>query len=185
MSATPVLADLAAGADTHRRTRASPRPRLSLVVGLGVAAGLLAIACGGSSGPTEDNFTATIGGVSWHTPGRGFIITGSDGSTNFTLQGATLLPNSPLIDSSKPQLLIVFPQVPSAGTYAVEGVTVVVQYQVDTNTIYSASTGSVQITSISASRAQGAFNFDLYSPTADPTVLTMTDGAFDVPVSGH
>jgi len=151
---------------------------------IAVAAALLAGACGSGSS-TEGNLTAMIGGVSWHTPARGFTITGSDGSTNFTLQGATLLPNSSLIDASKPELLMVFPQVPSVGTYGVDGVTVVVEYRVDTSTVYSASNGSVQMAAIGASRAQGTFNFDLYSPTADPMMLTVTDGAFDVPVSAH
>ena len=149
-----------------------------------VAAAVLAGACG-TGNSTGGEVTATIGGVSWHTPGEGFIITGPDGSTTFDLQGATLSPNSPLIDSSKPQLLIVFPHVPTVGTYGVDGVTVVVEYQVDTKTVYSTSNGSVQIASISTSRARGAFNFELRSPLAKPTVLTVTDGAFDVPVSVH
>jgi hypothetical protein len=62
---------------------------------------------------------------------------------------------------------------------------VTVEYQVDTNTVYSGSNGSVQIASISSSGAQGAFELELYSPLANPTMLTVTDGAFDVPVSGH
>jgi len=33
--------------------------------------------------------------------------------------------------------------------------------------------------------AQGAFNFELRSPITDPMVLTVTDGAFDVPGSAH
>ena len=73
----------------------------------------------------------------------------------------------------------------SVGTYGVDGVTVVVEYQMDVNTSYSASNGSVHIASISTSRAQGAFNCELQSSIADPQVLTVTDGAFDVPVSGH
>jgi hypothetical protein len=153
-------------------------------LGMAVAVAVLAGACG-SGDSTGGNVTATIGGVSWHTPGEGFIITGSDGSVTFDMQGATLLPNSSLIDSSKPQLLVVFSQVPLVGTYGVDGVAVVVQYQTDTNTVYSTSNGSVQIASISTSRAQGAFNFELQSPTANPMVLTVTDGAFDVPVSAH
>jgi hypothetical protein len=151
---------------------------------IAVAGLLLAGACG-SGTSTAGNLTATIGGVSWQTPGQGFMITASDGSTNFTIQGATQLPNSRLIDASKPQLTIVFPQVPSAGTYDIDGVTVNVEYQVDTNTFYSASNGSIQIASISTSRAQGGFNFQLDSSSADPMVLTVTDGAFDVPVSAH
>ena len=151
---------------------------------IAVAAAVLAGACGSGSS-TGGNVTATIGGVSWRTVGQGFFITGSDGSTNFTLQGATLLPNSALIDSSKPELVIVFPQIPSVGTYAIDGVTVNVEYQVSANTVYSASNGSVQIASISTSRAQGAFDFELESPIASPMVLTVTDGAFDVPVSAN
>jgi len=49
----------------------------------------------------------------------------------------------------------------------------------------SASSGSVQVTSISTSRAEGAFNFELQSPINNPMVLTMTNGAFDVRVSGR
>jgi hypothetical protein len=151
---------------------------------IAVAAAVLAGACGSGSS-TGGDVTATIGGVSWRTAGQGFFIPGSHGSTTFTLQGATLLPNSPLIDSSKPVLTIVFPQLPSVGTYAIDGVTVSVEYEVDTNTLYSTSDGSVEITSISASSAQGTFAFELQSPIADPMVLTVTDGAFDVPVSAN
>jgi len=149
----------------------------------GVVLAVIAGACGGGNS-AGGNVTATIGGRSWRSPGAGFIITGSDGSTNFDMQGATPLPNSPLIDSSKPILLVVFPQeVPLVGTYGVDGVTVDVEYEKDVNTLYSASNGSVQIASISTSRAQGSFNFELRSPIANPTVLTVTDGAFDVPVA--
>jgi hypothetical protein len=151
---------------------------------IAVAAAVLAGACGSGSS-TEGTVTATIAGVSWRTAGRGYFITGSDGSTTFTLQGATPLPNSPLLDSSKPQLLIVFPQIPPVGTYAIDGVTVSVDYQVDTNTLYSTSDGSVQITDISTSRARGAFAFDLQSPIANPMALTVTDGAFDVLVTAN
>jgi hypothetical protein len=151
---------------------------------IAVAGVLLAGACG-SDTSTGANVTAMIGGVSSQMPGRGFTVTGSDGSTNLTIQAATLLPNSPLIDARKPQLTIVFPRVPSVGTYDVDGVNVNVEYQVDTNTFYAGSNGSVQIASISTSRAQGTFNFELKSPVADPMVLTVTDGAFDVPMSAH
>jgi hypothetical protein len=34
-------------------------------------------------------------------------------------------------------------------------------------------------------KGEGTFSFELQSPINDPTVLTMTDGAFDVPVSVH
>jgi hypothetical protein len=156
----------------------------TLGIAIALAAGVLGGACGSDSSPTGD-VTATIGGVSWRTPGKGFTITSTDAPTNFILQGATPMPNSPLLDPSKPQLVVVFAQVPSVGTYNTDGTTVTVEYQVDTNTVYSGSNGSVQIASISSSRAQGTFNFDLYSPLANPTMLTVTDGAFDVPVSAH
>src|SRR4051812_20956580 len=123
-----------------------------LGMAIAIAAAVIAGGCG-SGNSTAGKVTATIDGASWDTPGKGFIITGSDGSTNFDIQGATLLPNSSLIDSSKPQLLIVFPRVPLVGTYGVDGVTVVVEYQMDANTLYSTSSGSVQIVSISTSRA--------------------------------
>jgi hypothetical protein len=80
---------------------------------------------------------------------------------------------------------MVFSQVPSVGAYNVDGAIVVVEYRVDTNTVYSASNGSIRIASISTSRAQGAFNFELESPIANPMVLTVTGGAFDIPVSAH
>jgi hypothetical protein len=149
-----------------------------------VAAAVVMGACG-SGDSTADNVSATIDGTAWHSRGEGFIISGSGGPTTFDLQAGTLLPNSSLLDSSKPQLLIVFQGVPSMGTYGVDGVNLVVEYHVDTSSIYSPLTGSVQITSISTSRAQGAFNFELSSPTANPSMLSVTDGAFDVPVSAH
>ena len=96
-------------------------PRISLTCGSGTSTG--------------GNVTATIAGVSWRTAGQGYFIPGSDGSTGFTLQGGTPLPNSLLLDSSKPQRLIVFPQLPPVGTYAIDGVIVNVEYQVDTNTL--------------------------------------------------
>ncbi len=138
-------------------------------------------ACG-SSNPTANNVSAIIDGASWHTRGEAFIISAGV-PTNFDVQAGPLLPNSPLLDSSKPQLLIVFQGVPSVGVYDVDGVNVAVAYQTDPSSTYSPSTGSVQITSISTSRAQGSFNFDLRSPTATPSMLTVTDGTFDVPVS--
>jgi hypothetical protein len=183
MSATPVVAGFRVGAETHQRNYASPRPRLSLVLVAG-AAGLLAAACGGSA--ADGGMSATIDGKSWHSPGQGYIVTGSDGTTSFDLFGSTPLPNSSLIDSSKPQLLIVFPQgVPSPGTYSIDGVTVNVEYLLNPSTFYDGSNGSVQVTSMSPSRAQGMFSFELQSPFNDPKMLTVTDGAFDVPVSAH
>jgi hypothetical protein len=155
-----------------------------LGMAIAVAAAVLIGACGGGNS-TGGNVTANVGGVSWHSTGKGFIITGAGSSTTFDIQAATLFPNSSLIDSSKPQLLIVFQQVPSVGTYGIDGVTVVVEYKADTNTVYSTSNGSVQIASISTSRAQGAFKFELASPIANPMALTVTDGAFDIPVSAH
>jgi len=75
-----------------------------------------------------------------------------------------------LIDSSKPQLLIVFSQgVPSPGTYGIDGVTVNVEYLLNPNVWYDGANGSVQVTSMSTSRAQGAFNFELQSPINNPT----------------
>jgi hypothetical protein len=160
--------------------------RLNWTVGVAlvVAAAVLMGGCGGGES-TAGNVSATIDGASWHSRGEGFVISGSGGPTTFDVQAGTLLPNSSLLDSSKPQLLIVFQGVPSVSTYAVDGVNLVVEYQPDTSSIYSPSTGSVQITGISTSRAQGAFNFELTSPTATPSMLTVTDGAFDVPVSAH
>ncbi len=149
-----------------------------------VAAAVLMGACGGGES-TAGDVSATIDGASWHSRGEGFIISGSGGPTTFDVQAGTLLPNSSLIDSSKPQLLIVFQGVPPVGTYGVDGVNLVVEYHLNTSSIYSPLTGSVQITSISTSRAQGAFNFELTSPIANPSILTVTDGAFDVPVSAH
>ena len=154
------------------------------VLVVAVAAGLLAAACGG--GANDGGMSATIDGKLWHSPGQGSIVTGSDGATSFDLFGYTLLPNSLLIDSSKPQLQIIFAQgVPSPGTYAVDGVAVNVEYLLNPNVWYDGSNGSVQVTSMSTSRAQGAFNFELQSPINNPAVLTVTDGAFDVPVSAH
>jgi len=155
--------------------------RLALFTAL--AAALSAGGCGSSS-DGEGSVSATIGGVTWRAPGRGFIVADAAGMTSFDLLGSTPMPGSDLIDSSKPVLTIVFPSgVPAPGTYAIDGVTVNVEYQVDTNTFYSGSNGSIQIASISKSRAQGAFDFELDSPVNDPMELTVTDGAFDVPVS--
>jgi hypothetical protein len=72
-------------------------------------------ACGGGNS-TAGEITAMIGAVPWRTSGKGFIITTADRSTTFTVQGATPLPNSPLLDPSKPELVVVFSQVPSVGT---------------------------------------------------------------------
>jgi hypothetical protein len=156
--------------------------RLGLLIA--AAASVLTGACGGGSS-TGGSVSATIGGVPWHAPGHGFIITGTDG-TSFDVLGATPLPGSSLLDSNKPQILIVFLQgVPSVGTYGIDGVTVNVTYQVDTNTVYTGDNGSVQIASISNLRAMGAFNFEANSPIANPMVVTLADGAFDVPVSAH
>jgi len=155
-----------------------------LGMGIVVAGAVLMGACG-SSDSTADNVSATIDGNSWHARGEGFIISGAGGPTTFDVQAGTLLPNSSLLDSSKPQLLMVFQGFPSVGTYGVDGVNLGVDYQADTSSLYSPMTGSVQITSISTSRAQGGFNFDLRSPTASPSMLTVTDGVFDVPVAAH
>jgi hypothetical protein len=156
--------------------------RLGVVIA--AAAGILTGSCG-SGGSTEGTVRATIAGASWQAPGRGFVVTGAE-STSFTLLGATSLPDSPLVDSSKPLLQIVFPQgLPAVGTYDIDGVTVNVEYQVDTSTFYSGSNGSIQVTSMETSRAQGVFNFELQSPINDPMVLIVTDGVFDVPVSVH
>jgi len=81
MSATPILADLPASADAHQRNLRVAPPRLPLVVVVAVAAGLLATACGGSA--TDGSMSATIDGMSWHTPGQAFIVTGSDGTSRF------------------------------------------------------------------------------------------------------
>ena len=148
-----------------------------------LAAAVLANGCGSAS---EDggSVSATIGGVSWQAPGRGYIIADPGPPTSFDLLGGTPLPGSNLIDSSKPRLTIVFPSgIPAVGTYPIDGVTVNVEYQRDTNSFYADANGSVQIMSISNARAQGAFNFQLHSPIFDPMELTVTDGAFDVPVS--
>jgi len=160
------------------------KDRFGIVIA--VAAAVLAGACGSGSS-TGGDVTATIGGMSWRTAAEGFVVPGLDDptATTFTLQGATLLPNSPLIDSSKPVLTIFFSQVPGVGTYTIDGVTVNVEYEVDVNTIYSGSNGSVQVASISTSRAQGSFEFELQSPIANPMMLAVTDGAFDVPVSAN
>ena len=72
-----------------------------------------------------------------------------------------------------------------SATTLVVGLENVVEYQVDTSTFYSGSNGSIQVTSMETSRAQGVFNFELQSPINDPMVLIVTDGVFDVPVSVH
>jgi hypothetical protein len=156
--------------------------RLGVVIAV-VVAGALAGACDGGSA-TGGSVSATVDGVSWRSPGQAFIINNHDGTATFDVQAGTLLPSG-LIDSSKPQLLIVFPQVPSVGTYNIDGVTVNVDYQTDVNAVYCGSNGSVQITSISTSRARGAFNFEAQAPIINPMTHTLTDGAFDVPVSAH
>jgi hypothetical protein len=142
-----------------------------------VASCVLVGACG-SGTSTEGGISATIGGVAWHAPGQGYVVAGSDGTTSFDLLSRMLTPSSP-------RLQIIFPGgIPSVGSHVIDGVALNVEYQVDTNTLYAGENGSVQIVSLSQSRAQGAFNFVLTSPIDSPMTLTVTDGAFDVPLSG-
>ena len=111
---------------------------MAIVVATAVVMG----ACGGSDS-TADNVSATIDGASWHSHGEGFIISGAGGPTTFDVQAGALLPDSSLLDSSKPQLLMVFQGFPSVGTYGVDGVNLVVEYDVDTSSLYSPLSGSV------------------------------------------
>jgi len=98
----------------------------------------------------------------------------------------SLVPGSDLVDASKPQLFIVFPTgVPSPGSYVVsDQVTLNGTYQTDVNTSYGLTSGTVEIDSISPTRARGSFNLQAEIPYPTEITVMIADGTFDVPVAG-
>ena len=151
------------------------------VVALAAALSLVS-ACGGDggSGPGGDaNFTATIDGTSWTSAAEAASVTGAANGT-FTIVGSTISANPTFV-------AMTLYNIGAPGTYPM-GVGPTVAGGIGSagpsasplTTPLSGSAGSVTITSVSANRIAGTFNF---TAGAAPTIRTVTQGSFDLPVN--
>jgi len=146
---------------------------------------LMLAACGGGGGAGADFVAATIDGQSWRASGHGSLLSTANGQTTLTILGYTPLPGSTKqADMSKPALEVVFSGGrPAAGGYDVATTTELsVTYWPDRSHAYGASTGMVVISSISTGRVDGTFAFTAILAPNGPDTVTVSDGAFSVPI---
>ena len=162
-----------------RRTRSA--------IGVGAAAmvmGLL-VSCGGDggSGPNggDANFTAKIDGSDF-TASAATTAAQISGAGNFAIVGASGT-------STGTSITLVLYNIGAPGTYPL-GVSGTVRGGLGTvgssssslSTPLNGTAGSVTITQVSTTRIAGTFNF---VAGVSPVTRTVTDGAFDLPVTGN
>ncbi len=150
---------------------------------------LSAFACGGdSSGPDDgggNQFSATINGTAWSAaPGTILVTAGAPGRPgSLLLQGATM--TNPVRSLS-----FDLSRIPGPGTYRLGintgtgtgGTATVVQAPQSWLTPLSGAAGSITISSLTATRVSGTFQFEAEPLAAGGGPVTVTNGAFNVPL---
>jgi hypothetical protein len=143
----------------------------------------LLISCGGDggSGPNggDADFTATIDGNAF-TASAASTVAQISNAGNFAIVGGS---------STGSSISIILYNIGGPGTYPLGvsgtvrgGLATVGSSSSSFSTPLSGTAGSVTITQVSATRIAGTFNF--VAGTA-PVTRTVTDGAFDLPVTGN
>ncbi len=158
----------------------------------GSVLGLLLVAgCGSSpAGPgTGGNgtFTARINGQAWNANATTIVAAAANASIpgSFSFQGG-------VISGTAQTLVFNLSRIPGPGTYplgvnigtATGGIVTGITGSQGWATPLTGAAGSVTITTLGGGRAKGSFNFVAETiGVGTPSVITVTDGAFDVPLS--
>jgi hypothetical protein len=159
--------------------------QMGSAIGAGAAAVVLGlvVSCGGDGGSGPDggdaNFTAKIDGSNFTATAASTAAQISDAG-NFAIVGGS---------STGSSITMILYSIGGPGTYPL-GVSGTVRGGLGTvgtssssfSTPLSGTAGSVTITQVSATRIAGTFNF---VAGAEPVVRTVTDGEFDLPVTGN
>jgi len=143
----------------------------------------VAIAGGCGTAPCPATVDTTVDGQASHTWGHGYIVPGGGGATSFVVTaGSSARLGHPRLHPAGAGLRA--PRaVPSPGTYIIsDQVDLNGTYEPNVDTLFVLTDGSIQIGSISPTRAQGSFTFQGLMSSPPTATVTITSGTFDVPV---